>query len=95
MTIPFIAIVAREVEFAAHDHGKQNYDPLSAPSRRGGAAAAAGVAADGDFKHDMGSGRNWLTGLSFVTEVSGIAASGRNSEGEGAFPSILGGLRHI
>jgi hypothetical protein len=27
MTFPFIAIVAREVEIAADDHGKQNYNP--------------------------------------------------------------------
>jgi hypothetical protein len=58
------------VEIAADDHGKQNYDPLWRPLHREDAAEATGVAADAGIKHDPLGRRNWLTGLSFVIEVS-------------------------
>jgi hypothetical protein len=48
------------VEFAADDHGKQNYDPLKRLLCRENAAAATGVAADPGTKHDHPSRRNRL-----------------------------------
>jgi hypothetical protein len=52
---------------------------------------ATGVVSDGCIKHDPLARRNWLAGLSFVTEVSEIGISGRNSESGYPGFAILGG----
>jgi hypothetical protein len=76
MTSPLLPSVAREVEFAADDHGKQNNNPLWRLLYREGAAAATGVEADCNTKHDPPSRRNWLSALYFVIEVSAACLPG-------------------
>jgi hypothetical protein len=95
MTSPLLPSVAREVEFAADDHGKQNYIPLKAPAllrkRSGGDRSRT----DAGIKHVPPSRRNWLYGLYFVTEVSGRAAIRGKRRGQSALRNNAYQLQHI